>query len=216
MAEIKISAEQRAEFGKGAARRIRRDSKIPAVLYGHGLDPVHVTLPGHETMLALKTANALLAIDLDGDNHLAIPKQVQRDPLKGFIEHVDLLLVERGEKVTVDIAVVVVGDAQPDVLVVTENATVALEVEATHIPTEIEVSIAGLAVGSQVLASDLVLPEGAALAVEDDFMILNLTHAPTAAEVDAELEDAEAEAGIEHDAPAPAEEAPAEAESSED
>lgn len=216
MAEIKISAEQRAEFGKGAARRIRRDSKIPAVLYGHGLDPVHVTLPGHETMLALKTANALLAIDLDGDNHLAIPKQVQRDPLKGFIEHVDLLLVKRGEKVTVDIAVNIVGEAQPDVLVVTENATVALEVEATHIPTEIEVSIAGLAVGSQVLASDLVLPEGAALAVEDDFMILNLTHAPTAAEVDAELEDAEAEAGIEHDAPAPTEEAPAEAESSED
>ncbi|MCD9153802.1 50S ribosomal protein L25/general stress protein Ctc [Aeromicrobium duanguangcaii] len=199
MAEIKLSAEQRTEFGKGAARRIRRENKVPAVLYGHGTDPVHVTLPGHETMLALKTANALLAVDLDSETHLAIPKDVQRDPLKGFIEHVDLLIVRRGEKVTVDIAINVVGDPEPGVLVVTENASVSLEVEATHIPTEIEVSVAGLAVGGQVLASDLDLPEGASLAVEDDYMILNLTHAPTAEQVDAELEGAEAEAGIERD-----------------
>jgi len=214
VAEIKLSAEQRTEFGKGAARRVRRENKVPAVLYGHGTDPVHVTLPGHETMLALKTANALLAIDLDGEKHLAIPKDVQRDPLKGFIEHVDLLIVRRGEKVTVDIAINVVGEPEPGVLVVTENASVSLEVEATHIPTEIEVPVTGLEVGSQVLASDLTLPEGAALAVEDDLLILNLTHAPTAAEVDAELEGAEAEAGIEHDQPeAPA--AAAEPESSE-
>jgi large subunit ribosomal protein L25 len=199
VAEIKLSAEQRTEFGKGAARRIRRDNKVPAVLYGHGTDPVHVTLPGHATMLALKTANALLAIDLGSENHLAIPKAVQRDPLKGFIEHVDLLLVKSGEKVTVDIAINVVGEPEPGVLVVTENSTVSLAVEATHIPTEIEVSVTGLAVGGQVLASDLQLPEGASLAVEDDLMILNLTHAPTAAEVDAELEGAEAEAGIERD-----------------
>ncbi|MET1133656.1 MAG: 50S ribosomal protein L25/general stress protein Ctc [Aeromicrobium sp.] len=212
MAEIKLSAEQRTEFGKGAARRIRREDKIPAVLYGHGSDPIHVTLPGHDTMLALKTANALLAIDLGSDNHLAIPKQVQRDPLKGFIEHVDLLIVKSGEKVTVDVAITVVGDPEPGVLLVTENTTVSLEVEATHIPTDIEVPVTGLEVGAQVLASDLVLPEGAALAVEDDLLILNLTHAPTAAEVDAELEGAEAEAGIEHDQP----EAPAaEPESSE-
>ena len=199
MAEIKLSAEQRTEFGKGAARRVRRENKVPAVLYGHGTDPVHVTLPGHETMLALKTANALLAIDLDGEKHLAIPKDVQRDPLKGFIEHVDLLIVRRGEKVTVDIAINVVGEPEPGVLVVTENASVSLEVEATHIPTEIEVSVAGRQTGEQVLASDLDLPEGASLAVEDDYMILNLTHAPTAAEVDAELEGAEADAGIERD-----------------
>ncbi|MBC9227570.1 50S ribosomal protein L25/general stress protein Ctc [Aeromicrobium sp. 636] len=199
MAEIKLSAEQRTEFGKGAARRIRRENKVPAVLYGHGTDPVHVTLPGHETMLALKTANALLAVELDSEKHLAIPKDVQRDPLKGFIEHVDLLIVRRGEKVTVDIAINVVGDPEPGVLVVTENASVSLEVEATHIPTEIEVSVTGRQMGEQVLASDLDLPEGAALAVEDDYMILNLTHAPTAAEVDAELEGAEADAGIERD-----------------
>jgi len=199
VAEIKLSAEQRTEFGKGAARRIRRDNKVPAVLYGHGTDPVHVTLPGHETMMALKTANALLAIDLGSDNHLAIPKAVQRDPLKGFVEHVDLLLVKSGEKVTVDIAINVVGEAEPGVLVVTENSSVSLEVEATHIPTEIEVSVVGRQQGTQVLASDLELPEGASLAVEDDYMILNLTHAPTAAEVDAELEGAEADAGIERD-----------------
>ena len=155
MAEIKLSAEQRTEFGKGAARRIRRDDKIPAVLYGHGTDPIHVTLPGHDTMLALKTPNALLAIDLGSDNHLAIPKQVQRDPLKGFIEHVDLLIVKRGEKVIVDVAITVVGEPEAGVLLVTENATVALEVEATHIPSEIEVSVEGLQVGAQVLASDL-------------------------------------------------------------
>lgn len=199
MAEIKLSAEQRTEFGKGAARRVRRDNKIPAVLYGHGTDPVHVTLPGHETMMALKTANALLAIDLGTEDFLAIPKAVQRDPLKGFIKHVDLLLVKRGEKVIVDIAINVTGEPEPGVLVVTENASVSLEVEATHIPTEIEVSVVGLAVGGQVLASDLNLPEGASLAVEDDYMILNLTHAPTAAEVDKELEGAEADAGIERD-----------------
>ncbi|SKB05035.1 50S ribosomal protein L25/general stress protein Ctc [Aeromicrobium choanae] len=215
MAEIKLSAEQRTEFGKGAARRIRRDDKIPAVLYGHGSDPIHVTLPGHDTMLALKTANALLAIDLGSDNHLAIPKQVQRDPLKGFIEHVDLLIVKSGEKVTVDVAITVVGEPEPGVLLVTENTTVSLEVEATHIPTDIEVPVAGLEVGSQVLASDLALPEGASLAVEDDLLILNLTHAPTAAEVDAELESAEADAGIEHDQPETTAEAAAEPESSE-
>lgn len=199
MAEIKLSAEQRTEFGKGAARRIRRENKVPAVLYEHGNDPLHVTLPGHETMLALKTANALLSIELDSKSHLAIPKQVQRDPLKGFIEHVDLLMVKRGEKVVVDVAITVVGDPEPGVLVVTEHTTVSLEAEATHIPTEIEVSIVGREPGTQVLASDLELPEGSTLAVEDDLMILNLTHAPTADQVEAELDEAAAEAGIEYD-----------------
>lgn len=188
MAEIKIPAEERTEFGKGAARRIRREDKVPAVLYGHGTDPIHVTLPGHKLMLALKNANALLTIDLGSDVHLAIPKQVQRDPLKGFIEHADLLIVKRGEKVTVDIQITLVGEASPDALLVTENTTISLEVEATDIPSEIEVSIEGLEVGSQVTAADLVLPEGAALAVEGDLLIVNVTHAPTAAEVEADLE----------------------------
>jgi len=203
VAEIKISAEKRTEFGKGFARRIRRDAKIPAVLYGHGVDPIHVTLPGHETMMALKTANALLSIDLDGDSHLSIPKQVQRDPLKGFIEHVDLLIVKRGEKVTVEVAVVLVGDAAPGTLVSTEHTTVALEVEATHIPTEVEVSVEGLDAGSQILASDLVLPKGASLGIDADALIVNVTHATVAAEADLSTPGDAAEA------------APAEAESTE-
>ncbi|ALX04069.1 MULTISPECIES: 50S ribosomal protein L25/general stress protein Ctc [Aeromicrobium] len=205
MAEITIPAEPRTEFGKGAARRIRRADQVPAVLYGHGTDPVHVTLPGHALMLALKNSNALLSIEVGSESHLAIPKQVQRDPLKGFIEHADLLIVKRGEKVVVDVAIQLEGDAQPETLVVLENATVSLEVEATHIPEAVEVSIEGLEVGAQVLASDLSLPSGAALAVEEDLLVVNVTAAPTAADIEAELEEAEAEAGIERDEPEDAE-----------
>jgi large subunit ribosomal protein L25 len=218
VAEIKIAAEARTEFGKGAARRIRRADKVPAVLYGSGIDPVHVTLPGHELALALKHgANALLSIELDGDSQLAIPKQVQRDAIKGFIEHADLLVVKKGQKVTVDIPINVTGEAVPEALVVTENATVAIEAEATHIPESIEVSIEGAEIGTQVLAKDLVLPAGSILAVDEDHMIINIVAAPTQAEVEAELAEAEAEAGIEHDEPESAEgeaegEAPAEAE----
>ena len=201
MAEITIAAEARTEFGKGAARRIRRDDKVPAVLYGHGTDAVHVTLPGHTLMLALKNSNALLNIELGKDKHLAIPKQVQRDPLKGFLEHVDLLIVKRGEKVVVDVPLNVTGDAAPETLVVTDTTTISVEVDATAIPTEIEVSIEGLEVGSQLLAKDLQLPKGSTLAVEEDLLIINVTAAPTAAEVDAELAEAEAEVGIEKDEP---------------
>lgn len=206
MAEINIAAEARTEFGKGAARRIRRADKVPAVLYGSGSDPLHITLPGHELALALKHgANALLSIDLDGDSQLAIPKQVQRDPLKGFIEHADLLIVKKGQKVVVDVAIHITGEAVPEALVVTENATVAIEAEATHIPESIEVSIEGAEVGTQVLAKDLVLPSGSTLAVDEDHMLINIVAAPTQAEVEAELAEAEAEAGIEHDEPEAAE-----------
>lgn len=201
MAEITLPAETRTEFGKGAARRIRRADKVPAVLYGHGSDPVHVTLPGHQLMLALKNSNALLSIEVGSDTHLAIAKQVQRDPLKGFIEHADLLIVKRGEKVVVEVAVNLEGDAAPGTLVVLENATVSLEVEATAIPETVDVSVEGLQVGAQVLASDLTLPAGAALAVEEDLLVVNITAAPTSEEIEAELEEAEAEAGIEKDAP---------------
>ena len=206
MAEINIAAEARTEFGKGAARRIRRADKVPAVLYGSGSDPIHITLPGHELALALKHgANALLSIDLNGDSQLAIPKQVQRDPLKGFIEHADLLIVKKGQKVVVDVAITLTGEAVPEALVVTENATVAIEAEATHIPESIEVSIEGAEVGTQVLAKDLVLPSGSTLAVDEDHMLINIVAAPTQAEVEAELAEAEAEAGIEHDEPEAAE-----------
>ncbi len=197
MPEVKLIAEARTEFGKGAARRIRRADKIPAVLYGHGSDPVHITLPGHDTLLALRTANALLSVVLDGNAQLALPKQVQRDPIKHTIEHVDLVLVSRGEKVTVDVAVVVEGEAGADTLVVVDTNTVTVDAEATHIPTEIVVSVEGLAAGTQILARDLTLPSGSALHLDPDALIVNVTSAPTAAEVEAELAEAEAEAGIE-------------------
>ena len=201
MAEIKIAAEARTEFGKGAARRIRRADNVPAVLYGHGSDPVHVTLPGHQLMLALKNSNALLTIDLGDEQHLAIPKQVQRDPLKGFIEHADLLIVRKGEKVTVDVRINVVGEAISGNLVILENSTVSVEAEATHIPESFEVSVEGLDAGAQIHASDLELPKGSTLAVDGDILIVNITAAPTEAQLDAELAEAEAEAGIEHEAP---------------
>ncbi len=200
MAEVKIQAEQRSEFGKGAARRIRRSDKIPAVLYGHGTDPVHITLPGHDTMLALKTANALLSIEITGgDSHLALPKQVQRDPLKGHIEHVDLVIVRRGEKVEVEIQVHLEGEAAPDTLVVTETGSILLEAEATNIPDGLTVSIEGLPVGSQIHASDLQLPSGVQLALDPETLIVNVTAAPTAEQLEEELAEAEAEAGIERD-----------------
>jgi large subunit ribosomal protein L25 len=199
VAEVKIQAESRSEFGKGAARRIRRDHKVPAVLYGHGSDPVHITLPGHDTMLALKTANALLSIELNGDSQLALPKQVQRDPLKGTIEHVDLVIVRRGEKVQVDIAVHVEGEAISGALVVTESPTILVEAEATHIPEGVTVSVEGLDVGAQIHASDLQLPDGTTLVIEPDTLIVNVTAAPTAEQLEAELSEAEAEAGIERE-----------------
>ncbi|GAA3136357.1 large subunit ribosomal protein L25 [Kribbella aluminosa] len=192
MAEVKIQAESRTEFGKGAARRIRRDNKVPAVLYGHGSDPVHITLPGHDTMLALKTANALLLIEVEGgESHLALPKQVQRDPIKGFIEHVDLVIVRRGEKVQVEVAVHLEGEAVSDALVVTEHASILVEAEATDIPTHIVVSIEGLEIGAQLHASDLTLPAGSTLAIEPDTLIVNVTAQPTAEQLEADTEGGE-------------------------
>ncbi|MFC0627764.1 50S ribosomal protein L25/general stress protein Ctc [Kribbella deserti] len=202
MAEVKIQAESRSEFGKGAARRIRRDHKVPAVLYGHGTDPVHITLPGHDTMLALKTANALLLIEVEGsESLLALPKQVQRDPIKNTIEHVDLVIVKRGEKVQVEIAVHVEGEAVSGTLVVTEAQTILVEAEATHIPDGVTVSIEGLDAGAQIHASDLVLPKGTTLAIEPDTLIVNVTAGQTAEQLDAEMAEAEAEAGVVRDEP---------------
>ena len=196
-----IQAEPRTEFGKGAARRIRRADKVPAVLYGHGAEPVHVSLPGHDTMLALKHGgvNALLTITVDGKESLALPKQIQRDPIKGFLEHLDLIIVRKGEKVTVDIPVHLVGEPNPDALIVTETSLISVEAEATHIPEYVEVSIEGLNVGDQVLAKDLSVPSGSRVLVDDDHLIVNVTHAPTAEEVEEELAEAEAEVGIERE-----------------
>jgi large subunit ribosomal protein L25 len=199
--EVKIQAEPRTEFGKGAARRIRRSNKVPAVLYGHGSDPVHVTLPGHDLMLALKTANTLLSIELDGNSQLALPKQVQRDPIRGFIEHADLILVRRGEKVTVDVPLVLVGDAAPETLVTIEHNTIAIEAEATHLPDSIQVDIEGLTAGTQILAKELTLPSGSTLSLDEESLIVNITAAQTAEEVEADLAEAEADLGVEHDEP---------------
>ena len=197
MPEVKLIAELRTEFGKGAARRIRRADKVPAVLYGHGTAPIHIALPGHETLLALRTANALLSIEVNGSSQLALPKQVQRDPLKHTIEHVDLVIVRRGEKVTVDVAVHIVGEAGPDTLVVVDHNNVSLEAEATQIPERIVVSVDELPPGTQILARDLQLPEGSTLDLDPDTLIVNITNAPTAEALEAELAEAEAEAGIE-------------------
>ena len=201
MSEQLIKAEPRTEFGKGAARRIRRADKVPAVIYGHGNEPMHVTLPGHDTMMALKHggANALLHIEVEGKEQLALTKQIQADPIKGFLEHVDFVAVKRGEKVTVDVPIHVTGEAKPEALVVTETSQVSVEAEATHIPEFIEVSIEGAEVGTQIHASQLQLPSGSTLLADGDLLIVNVTHAPTAEEIEAELEEAEAEVGIERE-----------------
>jgi large subunit ribosomal protein L25 len=179
MSETTLQAESRTEFGKGAARRLRRDSKVPAVLYGHGTDPIHVSLPGHDTMMALKHggANALLSIDLQGQTRLAIPKQVQRDPIKGFLEHLDLLIVERGEKVTVEVPVHTTGEAAIETVVTVEHPTISVEAEATHIPEAIEVSVEGAEAGTQITIADLDLPSGTVAQGAEDQLVVNITAA---------------------------------------
>jgi len=201
MATEKIPAETRTEFGKGAARRIRRDDKIPAVVYGHGNDPIHLTLPGHDTMMALKHggANALLELSIEGSSQLALTKAVQIDPIRRVIEHIDFVAVRRGEKVTVDVPVHLSGDAAPETLVVTENNTVQIEAEATNIPEHIEISIEGLPAGTQILAGQLDLPEGSTLLVDPETLIVNVTEQQSEEALEAELEEAEAEAGIERE-----------------
>lgn len=199
MSEVRITAEQRTEFGKGAARRIRRANKVPAVLYGHGTAPRHISLPGHDLMLALKTPNVLLSIDFDGGSELALPKDVQRDPIKGFLEHVDLVIVKRGEKVTVDVPVHTTGEAAAGALVTLDHTALSVEAEATHIPAALEVSLDGLEVGSQVLAKDVPLPGDVTLVTDPEALVVNITAAPTAEQLEAELAEAEAEVGIVHE-----------------
>ena len=201
MSAEKITAESRTEFGKGAARRIRREHKVPAVVYGHGNEPIHITLPGHETMMALKHggANALLELSIDGKTQLALTKQVQVDPIKRHLEHVDFVAVVKGEKVTVEVPVHLNGEAARETLVVTETATIQLEAEATHIPEYIEVDIEGAVAGTQIHASDLKLPSGSTLLLDPETLIVNVTQQQSQESLEAELEEAEAEAGIERD-----------------
>ena len=171
MPEVRIEAEQRSEFGKGAARRSRRSGQVPGVIYGHGTAPSHVALPGHDLMLALKTANVLLRVAVDGTDVLTLPKSVQRDPVRQTLEHIDLVIVQSGEKVTIDVPVTVQGKvvgALIDLLV----AAVSVEAEATHIPSEIILNIDGLEVGGVVRAGDLVLPPGTTLVADPDQVVL--------------------------------------------
>jgi large subunit ribosomal protein L25 len=199
VSENKLVAETRTQFGKGAARKIRRDHKIPAVMYGHGSQPIHITLPGHEAMLALKQSNALLTIVLDGKEELALAKDVQRDPIKPVIEHIDLVIVKRGEKVVVDVPVHLEGEAAPETVVTTDHTSLQLEVEATHIPESITVSVEGLTAGTQILAGQVELPEGATLVTDPEALVVNVTQQVSAEALEAELSEAEAEAGIERE-----------------
>jgi large subunit ribosomal protein L25 len=204
VSEVRIKAEARTEFGKGAARRIRRDHQVPAVLYGHGLAPRHISLPGHELMLALKTANVLLTLGFaDGSEELALPKDIQRDPVRGVLEHVDLLMVRRGEKVKVDVPLHVVGHAAPDTIVVSELTTLEVLAEATNIPAFFEVNIEGRPAGSQILAKEIELPTGVELVTDAEHLVVNVTLPQSEAALEAELADAEAELGIERDEPEP-------------
>jgi large subunit ribosomal protein L25 len=201
MTSEKITAELRTEFGKGAARRIRRENKIPAVIYGHGAEPIHVTLPGHETMMALRHhgQNALLELDIDGKTQLALTKQVQVDSLRRVIEHVDFVAVKAGEKVTVAVPVQTTGEAAAGTVVTLEHPEISVEAEATHVPESIEVSVEGVEAGTIITAGELQLPSGVTLLTDADANVVNVAAAPTAAQVEAELEAAEAEAGIVHE-----------------
>jgi large subunit ribosomal protein L25 len=193
--EVRIDAQPRTEFGKGPSRRTRAAGRVPAVLYGHSQEPRHLTLPGHEVLLALRTANVLIRLEgLPGGAQLALPKAVQRDPIKGYVEHVDLLVVRRGEKVTVDIPITTVGDVVSDGLLDQQLVQISVEAEATRIPPAIEVNVEGMAIGDAVHASDLQLPAGATLAVEPDVLVLHVIAAPTAAQIQAELGEGEAPA----------------------
>jgi large subunit ribosomal protein L25 len=188
VSEIAIDAERRTEFGKGAARRLRRDKKVPVVVYGHGEDTQHLALPAHQLMLALKQSNALLSLKIDGGSQLVLPKAVQRDPVRHTIEHADLVAVRSGEKVTVDVLVRLEGKIAPGGLLEHVNDTISIEAEATHIPSELVVSIEGLDVGSSVHASDVELPQGVTLVADADTVVIHVLSAQQAA---AELEEAE-------------------------
>ncbi|RBM22764.1 50S ribosomal protein L25/general stress protein Ctc [Streptomyces sp. PT12] len=175
MADVKIAAQSRTEFGKGASRRIRGAGKVPAVIYGHGAEPVHVTLPGHELMMALKTPNVLITLDIEGREELVIPKAVQREAIRGFLVHLDLLIVKRGEKVTVEIPIVTEGEVGPGGgLLEHVLSALPVEAEATHIPESVTVSVDGLEVGSSILAKDIALPSGTTLAIDGEDVVIQV------------------------------------------
>jgi large subunit ribosomal protein L25 len=208
VADFRLVAEARTEFGKGSARRTRRAGRVPAVLYGHGQDVVHLSLPAREFAAALRNGghNALLTVVLDGREELALTKAVQRDPLTRVHEHVDLLLVRRGERTTVDVPIVIVGEPGVDAIANHQMNTVSIEADATNLPETIEVDVTGHTAGQNITAADLSLPAGATLITDPEALVIGFLGAPTAEALEAELAEAEAEAGIEREESAPAEE----------
>ena len=191
-----VPAEVRTNFGKGFARRLRAAGKIPAVIYGHGTDPVHVALPGHEVGLIVRRANALLDLDIEGKNQLTLVKDIQRDPVRQIIEHIDLLVVKKGEKVHVEVPITVTGESFSGTIVTVDVTTIYLEVEATHIPEHVEVSVEGLEEGAHITAGEVKLPKGASLLSEPDMLLLAVSVPAEEEEPEAE-EDAEGEAAAE-------------------
>jgi large subunit ribosomal protein L25 len=202
VSEVRLAAESRTEFGKGAARRTRRAGKIPAVLYGHGSDPKHLALPALEFARVVREhgQNAVLTLNVDAaDSELALTKTVTTHPIKNYIEHVDLLLVRRGEKVSVEVPVVLTGEAQPGTLVTQDLSTVLVEVEALHIPDQFELSLAGAAAGTSWTAGQIPLPTGAVMVTDPDALVVAVNEAPSAAQMESEI-DIEG-AGVVEDAP---------------
>ncbi|WP_285116090.1 50S ribosomal protein L25/general stress protein Ctc [Leifsonia sp. fls2-241-R2A-40a] len=190
----KVAAELRESFGKGAARKIRAVGKIPAVIYGHGSDPVHITLPGHQVSLLLRKANAVLDLDIAGKSELALVKDVQKDPVSQIIEHLDLILIRRGEKVVVEVPVHVEGEPYSGTIAVLEVNTIRLEAEATHIPERIVIDVTDAPEGTQYLAKDFALPSGSTLAEDEDLLILNVVVPAAARAEDEETAEGGAEA----------------------
>jgi large subunit ribosomal protein L25 len=192
--EVKIAAETREEFGKGAARRIRREDRVPAVLYGHGTETRHLTLPGHDLMRALRTPNVLLRLEgLKNGSEIALPKAVQRDPIKNIIEHVDLILVRSGEKVTIEVPIRVTGEIFPGGVLNQQLIQISLEAEATHIPQGVDVDVEGMEMGQAIYAKDLKLPVGSTLQVDPDTLVLHVIAQQTAEEAGEETAEAASE-----------------------
>ncbi|GGM55217.1 50S ribosomal protein L25/general stress protein Ctc [Microbacterium saperdae] len=173
--DTKVHAELRASFGKGFARRLRAAGKIPAVIYGHGTEPVHVALPGHQVSLLLRRANALLELDIEGTPQLALVKDVQKDPVHQIIEHIDLLVVKKGEKVAIDVPIIVTGESAPGTIVNQDANTISIEAEATHIPQNVEVSVDGLEDGAHITAADVKLPKGSSLLTDADVLVIAIS-----------------------------------------
>jgi large subunit ribosomal protein L25 len=199
--EVRIAAEPRTEFGKGGARRTRRAGNIPAVLYGHGTDPRHISLPTRAFESALRTdgANVLLEVAIDGDTELALPKSIQRDPVRGVIEHIDLILVRRGEQITVDVLLQFSGEVAPGGLLEQSTNTLTVNAEATHIPSEFAVSVEGLEIGASVVASQVELPDGVEIAGDPDQVLVHVLPAPTAEQMEADLDAEVAEVPVTED-----------------